>query len=70
MQRIRVGQLLAPGVHGYEEGVHFNYTAGGHTLRIARKNPSQSEIEAVQSGQTSFALASRGEVIDRGLSLH
>ena len=63
MQRIRVGLPLVPGVHSYEEGLQYDYTAGGHTMRIARKNPSQSEIDAVQSGQTLFALASRGETM-------
>jgi hypothetical protein len=63
MQRIRIGMPLAPGVFGYEEGAHYNYTAGGHTLKIARNNPSHSEIDAVQHGRTSFALTSREEAI-------
>jgi hypothetical protein len=63
MERIRTGLPFVPGVYGYEEGVHYNYTAGGHTLKIARKDPCQSEIDAVQRGQTSFALTSREDAI-------
>lgn len=50
---------LAPDVHGYEEGVHYNYTPAGHALIISVKEPSLSEANAVQRGEAWFALVQR-----------
>jgi hypothetical protein len=63
MQPIGIGLPLVQGVHGYEEGVHYNYTFGGHTLRIAVTEPCPSQAYAVQHGQALFALAHREEAI-------
>lgn len=63
MRKIRVGKPLAPGVRDYEEGIHYNYTIGGHTLIMVKKEPSRVLIESVQGGQTAFALLSREDVI-------
>jgi hypothetical protein len=63
MTRIRVGLPLVPGVEGYEEGVHYNYTPGGHDLRVSIKEPGPSEVQAVQRGPAVFALASREDAL-------
>lgn len=63
MEAIRVGLPLVPGVLGYEEGVHYNYTFCGHTLRMAMAEPKRAEIQAVQRGQAVFALARREDAI-------
>lgn len=65
MRRIKTGEFLHPGVTGFEEGVHYNYSACGHTLTIAAKDPSFSEISEVQDEQSIFAL----EVVDEAVIL-
>jgi hypothetical protein len=63
MRRIRVGLPLVPKLRGYQEGVHYNYTPGGHTLTISMKEPTSPDVEAVRRGQASFALICREEAI-------
>jgi hypothetical protein len=63
MQRIRVGEPFHPGVTGYEEAIHYNYTTGGHTLILSRNDPGLSEIYDVRKGQTTFALGLADEVL-------
>jgi|GEM_PF-5328626 len=59
MDRIRIGQPLVRGVHGYEEGVHYNYTRGGHDLRMVVKEPHRSVVDAIQKQPAWFALVRR-----------
>ncbi|MGC8602720.1 MAG: hypothetical protein ACP5VS_03410 [Desulfomonilaceae bacterium] len=65
MIRLKIGDFLHPGISGYEEGVHYNYSLGGHTLTIATKDASLSEISAVQVRQSMFAL----EIVDEAIIL-
>ncbi len=65
MIRLKVGDFLHPGVTSFEEGVHYNYSFGGHTLTIAAKDPSLSEIAEVQVKQSMFAL----DIVDEAVIL-
>ncbi|AFM27766.1 hypothetical protein [Desulfomonile tiedjei] len=63
MQRIRVGQPFHPGVTGYEEAIHYNYTTGGHTLILSTKNPDLSLIYDIRKGPATLALGLDEEVL-------
>jgi hypothetical protein len=63
MQAVRVGTPLVSGVSAFEEGVHYNYTIGGHTLTIVTTEPNDAEIRAVQRGQALFALTQKENAI-------
>jgi hypothetical protein len=65
MIQLKVGDYLNPGVTSFEDGVHYNYTLGCHTLTIAVKDPSISEIAEVQVKQSMFAL----EIVDEAVIL-
>lgn len=65
MIRLKVGDFLHPGVTSFEEGVHYNYSFGGHTLTIAAKDLSISQIAEVQVKQSMFAL----EIVDEAVIL-
>jgi hypothetical protein len=56
MVRLKVGAPLHPGVIGYEQGVHYNYTAGGHTLIMSSLRPTPSEIDNVRDRPSVFAV--------------
>jgi hypothetical protein len=63
MQRLRLKEPFQPGVTKFEEGVHYNYTPGGHTLILSRRNPSLAEIYDVRKGPSLFALGLEQEVL-------
>jgi hypothetical protein len=63
MRRLKLGEPLYPGVAGFEEGVHYNYTPGGHMLTLSVRNPSASEVDAIRAGQWEFALSATDEAI-------
>jgi len=63
MRRLKVGIPLHPEATGFEEGVHYNYTPGGHTLTLSMKEPRTSEIAEVQLGQPAFAVGTVDEVL-------
>lgn len=63
MHGIRAGDPLQLGVTGFEEGTHYNYTMGGHSLVLSVKDPSPSEIAAVKVGDAVFGLTTREEAI-------
>ena len=65
MIRLKVGDFLHPGVTSFEEGVHYNYSFGGHTLTIAAKDLSISQVAEVQVKQSMFAL----EIVDEAVIL-
>lgn len=63
MRRLKVGLPLQQGATDFEEGVHYNYTPGGHMLTLSRKNPGRSEIHDVQRAQSTFALRIANEAL-------
>ena len=63
MNNMRVGLPLVPGVPSFQEGVHYNYTVGGHTLFIGMAEPSEAQIQAIQRGQVLFALTRKETAI-------
>lgn len=63
MQRLRLKEPFHPGVTGFEEGVHYNYTPGGHTLILSRRNLNLSEIYDVRKGLSTFALGLEQEAL-------
>lgn len=63
MRALRIGDPLHQGVTGFEEGAHYNYTMGGHTLILSVKNPLLSQINAVKEGEAVFGLMVREEAI-------
>lgn len=63
METLRVGQPLIPGIRGYEVGVHYNFTAGGHSLRMVTKDPTAGEVQSVQQGRACLALTRKEDVI-------
>ena len=56
MRRLKVGEPFHPGVTGFEEGIHYNYTPFGHTLTLSLREPFTAELEAVREGNAAFAL--------------
>lgn len=63
MLRLRVGYPLRPGATSYVQGVHYNYTAGVHTLLVSTNNPSPSDIENFQTGSPIFAVTQEKEAL-------
>jgi hypothetical protein len=63
MRRLKIGEPLHTGGTGFEEGVHYNYTPGGHTLTLSTMNPGPSEIYDVRKGQSVFALGVAEEAL-------
>jgi hypothetical protein len=63
MQRLGLGEPLHPRTTGFEEGFHYNYTFGGHTIILSVLSPTGAEIKAVRSGRWKFALSATDEAI-------
>ncbi|MGC9031106.1 MAG: hypothetical protein ACP5LD_15740 [Desulfomonilaceae bacterium] len=51
------------GMKSCQEGIHYNFTPGGHTLVAALPNPATEVIKSVREGEVSFGLAAREQAL-------
>lgn len=54
---LSVGQRYHPDRSSWPEGTNFNYRSGGYELLISLPQPTQAEIDAINTGEIRFALA-------------
>ncbi len=60
---IAVGQPYDPDISAFSEGTHYNFDVSGHWVHYLYQNPTQREIESIQSGEAQFGLYTKGPII-------
>ena len=63
MQILAGGQQYCPETGPWPEGCHYNYDSSGHWLHYLYNNPSQIEVDSIQSGPAQFGLYIQDPVI-------
>jgi hypothetical protein len=60
---IAIGQPYDPDIESFPEGCHYSFDVSGHWLHYLYQNPTQVEIDSIQSGQTDFGLYIKGPLL-------
>lgn len=61
---LKVGAPYVPGRTRWPEGAEYNFSAGGHELRLFFESPSEAEIKAVRKAPVHLALLVQPPIID------